>query len=341
MRIREYGYSIGSYKTGPLNKISDVPGVTVGHVTLDKEGAQTGVTAIIPAPDNVFENKLIASCHVINGFGKSTGLVQVEELGSLETPIILTNTLSVGDALRGLVEYKLDRNENIGISTGTVNGLVCECNDSYLNTIRDFHVRPVHVHQAIENATREFEEGSVGAGRGMSAYGLKGGIGTASRVIEVEDKKYTVGMLVLTNMGKKKDFILGADPLGKKLNDIDSKDANLADKGSIIMILGTDLPVTPLQLKRISKRTIAGLSRTGSNMGHGSGEIVIGFSTANRIPHSSKTSKQIESIHDDSLDLAFESVAEATEEAILNSMVCAKTVEGRAGHIRRSLSEYL
>lgn len=340
-RIRDYGYEIGSFTTGPRNKITDVPGVRVGHVTLKEQGAQTGVSVVMPAPDNLFQNKLVASAHVVNGFGKSTGLVQIEELGTIETPIVLTNTLSVGDALKGLIEYKLLRNEDIGISTGTVNGLVCECNDAYLNTIRNFHVKPQHVLQAIDAVQVDFEEGAVGAGRGMSAYGMKGGIGSASRVIEIDGQAYTLGLMVLTNMGKKKDFILAGQPIGRKIIELDARDANLPDKGSIIMVVATDLPVTALQLKRICKRTVAGLSRTGSNMGHGSGEIVIGFSTANRLSHTSQGLQQIECIHDDSIDLAFEAVAEATEEAVLNSMVCAESVEGRAGNIRKSLAEYL
>ncbi len=160
---------------------------------------------------------MIASVHVINGFGKSTGLVQVEELGTIETPIVLTNTLSVGDALKGLVKYKLTRNADIGTTTGTVNGIVCECNDGHLNDIRNFHVTEDHVKEAIEVATNDVEEGSVGAGRGMSAYGLKGGVGTASRVYELDGQIYTVGVLVLSNMGKKKNLIIDGKRLVKKL----------------------------------------------------------------------------------------------------------------------------
>lgn len=336
-RIRDYDVIVGSMEPGKLNKITDVPGVKVGHVTLCEHGAQTGVTAILPSSDNLFKNKMIASSHVINGFGKSAGLVQIEELGTLETPIILTNTLSVGDALRGLVEYKLSRNPEIGMTTGTVNGVVCECNDGYLNDIRGFHVKPEHVAQAIDAAGPDFEEGAVGAGRGMSAYALKGGIGSASRMVEIDGQTYTLGVLVLTNMGKKKNLLVNGKPVGKKLVELDEKDAELPDKGSIIMIVATDIPVTALQMKRISKRALSGLSRTGSNIGHGSGEIVIGFSTANRIPHASEGPMSIKCIHDDNIDLAFEATAESTEEAILNSMIMAETVVGRDGHVRDSL----
>ncbi len=338
-RLRAYGIEIGSMTTGPLNKITDVPGVSVGHVTLSEAGAQTGVTVILPVQDNVFEKKIIGCAHVINGFGKSAGLVQVEELGTIETPIVLTNTLSVGDALKGLVQYKLHRNKNIGLGEGTVNGIVCECNDGYLNEIRAFHVQPEHVNMAIQAAGSEFEEGAVGAGRGMSAYGLKGGIGSASRCFEIGGNIYTAGVLVLSNMGKLQNLKVDGLAVGSLIAEAFSSE-NQVDKGSIIMVVATDLPVSARQMKRISRRTVSGLSRTGSNMGHGSGEIVVGFSTANRLPHKRCNPLQITAVHEEDLDIAFEAVAEATEEAILNSMLMAETIEGRDGHIRKSLSAF-
>ncbi len=343
-RIRDYGIVIGEIKTGYLNKITDVDGVVVGHVTLKDENVNTGVTAIVPASGNLFENKLIASAHVFNGFGKSTGLVQIEELGTLETPILLTNTLSIGDAIRGLYEYKISRNLHIGDTTGTVNPVVCECNDAYLNDIRGFRVRKEHIKEAIESGEKDFTEGAVGAGTGMSAFTLKGGIGSSSRVIEVEAKDYTIGVLVMTNMGRKKNLIIDGNPVGKKIVEVDNTDANLLDKGSIIIILATDVPLNQNQLKRVTKRTIVGLSRTGSNMSHGSGEVVVGFTTANRYPHSQprteKTLIETHSIHDDHIDLLFDAVADATEESVLNSMITAESLVGRAGHERKSLKEY-
>jgi len=339
-RIRDYGVNIGSYETGKLNKISDVPGVKVGHVTLCEKSVNTGVTVIMPSEDNLFRNKMIASAHVFNGFGKSTGLMQINELGTLESPIVLTNTLSVGDALKGLVSYKLDRNHVIGTTTGTVNGVVCECNDGYLNDIRGFHVKPYHVHDAIKNTIEDFDEGAVGAGTGMAAFALKGGIGSSSRIININDKSYTIGVLVMTNMGKKKNLTIAGKNIGKQILEIDSKDSDIPDKGSIIIIVATDIPLSKNQMERVSKRTIVGLSRTGSNMSNGSGEVVVGFSTANRIPHDNDGLINIKTVHDDDLDQVFDAVADATEESVLNSMITAKSVVGRDGHIRKSLVEY-
>lgn len=340
-RIKDYNINIGSMQTGIKNSITDVPGVTVGHVTLDKAPAKTGVTAIMPCSDNIFQSKMPCGVEVFNGFGKTAGLVQIEELGTLETPIILTNTLSVGDASRGLVEYLLNQNPDIGVTTGTVNPIIGECNDGHLNDIRGLHVKAEHVKEALANCTELFEEGAVGAGTGMSAYKLKGGIGSASRVMSIEGDCYTIGGLVLSNMGKKNDFVLNGRALGEKLIALDSSENNLPDKGSIIMIIATDAPLSSRQLKRISKRCIVGLSRTGSNMSNGSGEIAISFSTQNRVPHYPKGLNTFTFLHDDSLDLLFEAVGEVIEEAVLNSMITAKTVTGRADHTRYSLACYI
>ena len=328
-------------KTGLRNSIADVPGVTVGHVTLDFENIKTGVTAIRPCPDNIYQSKMPCGIEVFNGFGKTTGLIQIQELGTLESPIILTNTLSVGDAYRGLVEYLLEENEDIGLSTGTVNPLICECNDGYLNDIRGLHVKPHHVKEAIDDCRASFEEGAVGAGTGMSAYKLKGGIGSASRVVTIEEETYTLGGLVLSNMGKKEDFVLQGKPVGKTITALDSTENSLADKGSIIMVLATDAPLSSRQLKRLSKRCISGLSRTGSNMSNGSGEIAISFSTKNRIPNYPVGLNTCFLLHDDHLDLLFKAGAEVIEEAVLNSMITAETLEGRDGHIRYSLKSYM
>jgi len=187
-KIRDYGIIIGSIPTGKNNSITDVKGVKVGHKTLNNGNIKTGVTAVVPHEGNIFKEKLIAACHVINGFGKSTGLVQIEELGTLETPIILTNTLSVGTAHEALVRYMLENNDDIGDTTGTVNPVICECNDGEINDIRGLHVKKEDVFDAIKSADVEFEEGNVGAGTGMICYDLKGGIGSSSRVIELDDK---------------------------------------------------------------------------------------------------------------------------------------------------------
>lgn len=340
-RIRDYNIVVGSMQTGIKNSIADVPGVTVGHVTLDHGPARTGVTAILPCSDNIYQHKMPCGIEVLNGFGKTTGLIQIEELGTLETPIILTNTLSVGDASRGLVQYLLDQNPDIGTSTGTVNPVVCECNDGFLNDIRGFHVKSEHVKEALTNCTENFEEGAVGAGTGMSAYKLKGGIGSASRVVTIEGVNYTLGSLVLSNMGKKNEFVLNGRPVGDQLISLDPSENIVPDKGSIIMIVATDASLSSRQLKRLSKRCIIGLSRTGSNMSNGSGEIAISFSTKNRVPHYPDGLNTYAFLHDDYLDILFEAVGEIIEEGILNSMIAAKTLAGKANNKRYSLACYM
>ncbi|QZY55897.1 P1 family peptidase [Crassaminicella profunda] len=341
-RIRDYGINIGNIEPGEKNAITDVLGVKVGHFTLNEGNIKTGVTAILPHEGNLFKEKVFAASHVINGFGKTIGTIQIEELGNIETPIILTNTLSTGIVSDALIQYMLKGNKDIGRTTGTVNPIVCECNDGYLNDIRGGHVKKEHVFSAIENADSEFEEGSVGAGTGMSCYKLKGGIGTASRKVKLDGDDYTVGALVLTNMGHKKDLMINRMPAGRMIEEIDQKEDLEEDKGSIIMLLATDIPMSHRQLKRISKRAIVGLSRTGSHIGNGSGEIVISFTTANTMLHDKKEDlMDIKIIHENNMDFVFRSVAEAVEEAILNSLITGKSTIGRDGNHRKSLNEYM
>ena len=338
-RIRDFGIVIGNFPCGHLNSISDVEGINVGHVTLDHGPVKTGVTVIMPGSGNIFREKMLCGAHVINGFGKSTGLMQVDELGTLETPIALTNTLSVGDAYRGIVEYMLDKNPEIGDRTGTVNPLVFECNDGYLNDLRRLQVMPADIREAIAKASAGFEEGSVGAGTGMSAYGLKGGIGTSSRLIGAFGKSYTVGGLVLTNMGRLQDLTIRGKTASSEL--FETFGNGPPDKGSVIMILATDVPLSPRQLKRLSKRCIVGLSRTGSKISNGSGEISFAFSTANRIPHSPDELLNLTFLPDEELDPFFEAAGDIIEEAILNSMIVSKDTTGRNNHFRASLLRYM
>lgn len=341
--IRDYGIVIGELSTGTRNSIADVQGVKVGHVTLNDGPIKTGVTAILPHEGNMFKEKVMASSHVINGFGKTMGTIQIEELGTIETPIILTNTLSIGTASDALIQYMLKNNEDIGATTGTVNPVVGECNDMFLNDIRGLHVKHEHVWEAIEHASSDFIQGSVGAGTGMACYGLKGGIGTSSRLIETNGKTYTVGVLVLSNFGRKKDFVLKGVPMGERISEFqEQKTIDEKDKGSIIIVIATDLPLTERQLKRISKRASVGLNRTGSYIGNGSGDIVISFTTSNRIHHDSEQHVQtIQMWNENEIDNVFRAVGEATEEAILNSMVCAETTIGRDGNTLYSLKEYM
>lgn len=334
-----WGFHVGKLPHGPLNKISDVPGVTVGHCTLANGNVQTGVTALLPHPGDVFHDKVLAASHVINGFGKTTGLVQINELGTLETPILFTNTLSVGTAETALVKYMLARNPDICETTGSVNPVVCECNDSGLNDIRGLHVREEDVFAALADCKADFAEGAVGAGRGMRCHGLKGGIGSASRQVELDGTDYTIGALVLSNHAVFEDLIVAGTPVRKLLEDSIPPHE---DKGSIITVLATDIPLSERQLRRLCNRALVGLSRTGSYCGNGSGEIVIAFTTANRVPHDAGTAiLSLRMVHDDQINPIFRAVAECVEESVLSSLLHAETVTGYHGRTVRSLTELL
>ena len=339
MGIENIKLKIGKLQKGKNNLITDVKGVKVGHKTLDNGNIKTGVTAIIPHSDNIFREKLICSSYVINGFGKSIGLVQINELGTLETPIILTNTLSVGTCSTALVKYMLKENDDIGVTTGTVNPVVCECNDGYLNDIRGLHVKEEDVFDAIENAEINFKEGDIGAGTGMSCYQLKGGIGSASRVLKLDDKEYTIGSLVLSNFGLKEDLLVDGIKVGEKILEKESEEL---EKGSIIIILATDIPMNERQLKRIAKRVPIGLARTGSHIGNGSGDIVIAFSTANRIKHYEyRDIVSIKIINENIIDKVFRGVIECVEEAVISSLLHSEKTIGTSEHKRESLKKYI
>lgn len=318
---------------GTSNCITDIEGVKVGHVTLyeklnETDTICTGVTAILPHSGNLFLEKSRAASYVVNGFGKTSGLVQIDELGLIESPIMLTNTFSVGPVIQGTLTYMLEETKEIGDSTSSINIVVGECNDSYLNSMRLQAVTPDHAIEAIHNATNNpVEEGAVGAGKGMVCFDHKGGIGTSSRVVTVDDKKYTVGCLVLSNFGSR-EHALFADL--KPKGNLETPD------GSIMMILATDAPFYDRQLKRLAKRAAAGLARTGSNIDNGSGDIVIAFSTANRYQHhSDQPEESLTFIRDDhkSMNRFFQAAVEATEEAIINSVKKAETTVGRKGRV--------
>lgn len=337
-RIRDYGIVIGSLPTGPGNAITDVKGVRVGHSTRSEGDIQTGVTAVLPCPDSPFDHKLLAGVHVINGFGKTTGLMQIEELGTLETPILLTNTLSVGMAQDALVRHMVASHPGIGGRHGSVNPVVCECNDGYLNDIRAMVLTEEDVLSAIKAAGHEVAEGAVGAGRGMNCFQLKGGIGTASRQMTLGETTYTLGVLVLTNFGRLEHLVVQGDPIGKRI----PPQTNPLEKGSVIVLIATDLPLSALELRRLARRSSIGLSRVGGLMGNGSGELAIAFSTANRYPMQPDGPLiTLTTLHQHHVDLGFQAVAECVEEAVLNSMVVAEPVTGFKGRTRRSLSCYL
>lgn len=342
---KEYGIVIGNLEHGKNNLITDVKGVKVGNLTFNDKDIKTGITVILPHEKNIFKEKVMASSFVINGFGKSTGLVQIEELGNIETPIVLTNTLSVGAAHEGLVKYMLKDNEDIGDTTGTVNPIICECNDGYLNDIRKLTIKSDDVLKAIDNSNVIFDQGAVGAGTGMVCCGLKGGIGSSSRVVKLDDKEYVLGTLVLSNFGRRKDLMIDGEKIGEKiesLHNLNKEPLQDGDKGSIIMIIATDIPLNERQLKRLCKRATISLGRVGSHIGNGSGDIVIGFTTANKINHyEEKDIVNLKFINENKIDIVFRAVIESLEESILNSMIYAETTEGRKGNKVVSLKEYL
>lgn len=327
------------YKKGKKNLITDIKGVKIGNITLKKENVNTGVTVIFPHEGNIFQDKVMAATAILNGFGKSIGLLQIEELGTIETPIIMTNTLSVGTAATALTKYMLEQNKDIGITTGTVNCLVTECNDGRLNDIRGLHVTEEDVLKALNSPSEDFEEGAVGSGTGMCCLGLKGGIGSASRLIDVDGKEFTIGALVMSNFGSSGNLTIGGDHIGSRIKEIQDKDK---DEGSIIIIIGTDIPLSERQLKRVAKRSAISLGRTGSYMGNGSGDVAIAFTTTNRVPHySDKDIIETKMFFDDNIDKVFEASIEAVEEAIISSLYHAKTTVGYLNKEVKGLSEYL
>ena len=342
--IRDFGFSIGKLPLGPRNSITDVAGVTVGHATIDNEQCHTGVTVIMPGQDNLFTNKLTAACHVHNGFGKTCGLMQIQELGTLETPIALTNTLNVGLVHDALIEYTLNRCAKEEVPIRSVNPVVGECNDGKLSNISLRPVNKEHVFSAIDSASEDFLQGSVGAGTGTICYGLKGGIGSSSRVFKIEGTVYTIGVLVQSNFGATEDLMIDGNSIGKTLlPHLESKKIapTKVDAGSIMMILATDLPVSARQLGRIIRRCGVGLARTGSYIGHGSGEVMIGFTTANPVPRDAPALLSQTVLREDLLDIPFRAAAEATEEAVLNSMTTAETTVGYCGDKIWSIGEFL
>tara|TARA_B100000949_G_scaffold119411_1_gene105588 strand:- start:3156 stop:4283 length:1128 start_codon:yes stop_codon:yes gene_type:complete len=331
-RLRDHGIQVGVLQPGQFNAITDVPGVLVGHSTLiEDENIRTGVTSILPHSGNIFQEKVPAAIFVGNGFGKLAGYTQVKELGNLETPIILTNTLSVPTAMNALIGYTLNQPENQNVRS--VNAVVGETNDGYLNDIRGRHVTEDDVLQAIENATSgPVTEGNVGAGTGTICFGFKGGIGTSSRVLPKKSGGYTVGVLVQTNFGGVLQ-IAGVD-VGKKLGHY-ANSFKYSPDGSCMMVVLTDAPLDARNLERLAKRAMLGLSRTGGIASNGSGDYVIAVSTAEacRIPYQSDDLIQSHpTLRNGAMTPLFLATIEATEEAILNSLFAGETMIGRDGH---------
>jgi D-aminopeptidase len=349
-RTRDLGIVVGELPPGPGNAITDVAGVRVGHTTLisgqgplhpGRGPVRTGVTVILPHGEDLFRHKVRGAVHTINGFGKVHGFEEVRELGLVEAPIALTNTLNVGLVADALVQYTLRHNPGIGIRTSTANIIVGETHDGYLNDLQGRHVRAEHVWAAIEAAgTGPVAEGAVGAGTGTSCFGWKGGIGTASRVVPVEAGGYTVGALVQSNFGRPSDLLVCGVPVGRYLLPPNAAGRPAPERGSIMTVLATDAPLTARQLRRMCVRAAAGLARTGSRYGHGSGDFVVAFSTTCRVEHrpaSLTTTQTVLADEPRAMYWLLPAVVECVEEAVLNSLFRAETTTGRDGHVRYGL----
>lgn len=332
-RLRELGVEPGIFPAGPKNAITDVAGVRVGHRTLVRgDSVRTGVTAILPHGGNLFQSKVPAAVYVGNGFGKAAGFLQVQELGNLETPIVLTNTLAVGTAMEAVAGWTLEQPGNQEVRS--VNAVVGETNDGFLNDIRGRHVTAADVRAAIAAASDgPVEEGSVGAGTGTVAFGWKGGIGTSSRVVPKSLGGWTVGALVQTNFGG----VLTIDgvPVGERLGQYPFKEDLEKERGdgSCMIVLATDAPLSSRNLERLAKRAVLGLARTGSFLSNGSGDFVIAFSTRNPVPFETKDRVlAVEELHNDAISPLFLAAVEAVEEAVYNSLLKATGVTGHQGH---------
>lgn len=333
MRLRDLGVTPGQLPAGSLNAITDVPGVSVGHVTLIQgDSVRTGVTAILPHEDDLFAEKTAAGVATLNGYGKAFGFEQVREVGVIEAPILLTNTLNVGSVANACISYMLRKNRAIGVTTTSLNVVVGECNDSFLNDLRGRHIEEEHVYEAIEYAAGGVvPEGSVGAGTGTLCFQFKGGIGTASRRVGA----HTLGVLVQTNYGRRGDLLFLGVPAGQHLLE---ESMPSTGGGSIMLVIATDAPLDARQLTRLANRSAYGLGRTGAVGQHGSGDFAIAFSTANRVYHDAARPHQPPApLRDDALDPLFTALVESVEEAVLNALLAAENMTGRAGNTAYAL----
>ena len=331
-RARELGLRPGVLEPGPLNAITDVAGVRVGQVTIVAgESVRTGVTAIVPHPGNMFREKVAAAVYVYNAFGKLVGATQLQELGQLETPVLLTNTLSVWDAAAAMADWMLAQPGNETV--GSINPVVGETNDGWLNDIRGRHVKPEHVRQALQSTRGgAVEEGSVGAGTGTVAFGWKGGIGTSSRRLAADKGGYTVGALVQTNFGGR--LTMDGVPVWRELRPPESPQGG---GGSCMIVVATDAPLDARQLRRLAARAIFGMARAGAAGDHSSGDYVIALSTTNRYLVEAAQQTPTTLVREDQLSPLFRAARDATEEAIYNSLLRATTVRGRDGHVAEAI----
>lgn len=338
-RLRDLGISIGEFPTGPLNSITDVPGVKVGHSTVIEGSGRrrpgngpvrTGVTVILPNED-IYNRKLVSGSFTLSGAGEVSGLTQVMEWGLIETPIALTNTLSVGRVSDCVVKWMAERYPEIREQQEVIIPVVGECDDSFLNDAVGLHIKPQHVFSALDNAKSDLPlEGAVGAGTGMICCDFKAGVGTSSRVLKFGNQQHSLGILVVSNFGFMEHLRIDGYPVGRSLAVSQGKYSRRVNNyGSIIVVVGTDIPLTHMQVNRVCRRAALGLGRVGSYGAHSSGEIIVGFSTANEVARvANEPQVQLIATRDTALDPVYKAVIEATEEAILNSMTRAVTMEG-------------
>jgi D-aminopeptidase len=329
-RLRELGYAVGRFPTGRLNALVDVPGVLVGHRTIaEGDRLRTGVTAILPHGGNLYEEKVLGGFHAVNAYGKAAGLTQLAELGTIESPLLLTNTLSVGAAWEGGLRHLLEQNPDAARDRDTVNVVVGECFDGWLSDARALAVRPEHALEAIAAANAdETAEGAVGAGTGTTCFGYKAGVGTSSRMAG----GHALGCLVVSNYGARSDLHLLVGPAAEP---VEGGPEPPAQGGSIMIVLGTDAPLSERQLRRLALRGTFGLGRAGSFASNASGEYLIGFSTAHRIAHRAERDRdELSFLRDDSAAMRelFEAAGEVVHESVLNSLCVAEAVQGRDGN---------
>lgn len=343
-RARESGLSFGIMPTGKRNSISDIPGVKVGHCSIisgsgalipGKGPVRTGVTAVLPHGDDLFERPVKGAYFDLNGCGGLLGSLQIDEFGIIETPIMLTNTMSIGAVADALVRHMMRSNRSAGVSGDTIIPIVSECDDSFLNDSRGLHVKEEHVSYALNKASEEVGEGSVGGGTGMTCCDFKGGIGTSSRTFETSSGTYTVGSLVMANHGIREDLMIKGVPVGRLL---ETQNPRRVEQGSIVMVVGTDAPLDARQLLRMAKRGGMGLALTGSCSNNGSGDIVLAFSTANQHDRFKVDGLVREELMlDGDLSPIFRATVDATEESIVNSLFKAGTMDGRDGNVSPGL----
>jgi D-aminopeptidase len=338
-RLRDLGVAVGRLPTGALNAVTDVPGVRVGHCTVSWGGpelpsgsgpARTGVTAIFPHADDLWHGRVVAGAHVANGVGELIGISAVREWGLVETPILLTNSQSAGAVYDAAVRWIMGRQPGAGLEDAVM-PVVGECDDGFLNDLRGMHVGAEHVHAALDGAAGgPVAEGCVGAGTGMSCFDFKAGIGTSSRVVTAHGRRCTVGVLALTNFGVRHRLSVDGAPVGREITDLMPKEGR---EGSCIVVLATDAPLTARQCARMAARCSLGLAATGSYASDGSGEIMLAFSTAQRIPRTSPEPLTLVSVSNDEMGELFEGAVDATAESVHNSLTAAVTTVGRDGNV--------